>query len=102
LLNEIEPDAVAWACHRWKDRQLGREKKVREPEPREKKLEQEIHRLKPSLANRTLEVDFFQGALQTVRLDVSGIPRLPRGNYDENPRSDALARQTFSESGCAS
>jgi hypothetical protein len=35
---------------RWKDRELGREK-VREPEPREKKLEQEIQRLKQSLAN---------------------------------------------------
>ena len=53
--------------YRWKDRQLGREKKVREPEPREKKLEEEIHRLKQSLANRTLEVDFFRGALQRVK-----------------------------------
>jgi hypothetical protein len=52
--------------YRWKDIQLGRPKKVREPEPREKKLEEEIHRLKQSLANRTLEVDFFKGALQRV------------------------------------
>ena len=36
------------SLYRWKDRQLGREKKVREPEPREKKLEEEIHRLKQS------------------------------------------------------
>src|SRR5207245_1254326 len=50
--------------YRWKDIQLGRVKKVREPEPRDKKLEEEIGRLKQSLANRTLEVDFFKGALQ--------------------------------------
>ena len=53
--------------YRWKDIELGRVKKVREPEPREKKLEEEIHRLKQSLANRTLEVDFFKGALQRVK-----------------------------------
>jgi transposase-like protein len=54
--------------YRWKDRQPGREKKQpREPEPREKKLEGEIQQLKQSLANRTLEVDFFKGALQKVK-----------------------------------
>ncbi len=58
--------------YRWRDRQLGREKKrekkkVREPEPREKKLEGEIPQLKQSLANRTLEVDFFKRALQRVK-----------------------------------
>ena len=54
--------------YRWKDRQVGREKKVREePKPREQKLEEEIHRLKQSLANRTLEVDFFKAALQRVK-----------------------------------
>ena len=53
--------------YRWKDRQLGREKKVREPEPREKKLEGEIQRLKQSLADRALEVDFFKCALQKVK-----------------------------------
>ena len=52
--------------YRWKDQQLGREKKVREPVPQEKKLEAEIQRLKQSLANRALEVDFFKGALQKV------------------------------------
>ena len=51
--------------YRWKDSQLGRLKP--EPEPREKKLEEEIQRLKQSLANRTLEVDFFKGALQRVK-----------------------------------
>jgi transposase-like protein len=53
--------------YRWKDIQLGRLKPVREAEPREKKLEEEIQRLKQSLANRTLEVDFFKGALQRVK-----------------------------------
>ena len=52
--------------YRWRDKQLGREKKVREPLPRETKLEAEIQRLKQSLANRTLEIDFFKGALQKV------------------------------------
>jgi transposase-like protein len=53
--------------YRWKDVQLGRLKPVREPQPREKKLEEAIQRLKQALANRTLEVDFFKGALQRVK-----------------------------------
>jgi hypothetical protein len=52
--------------YRWRDNQLGREKKVRKPLPREQKLEAEIQRLKQSLANRSLEVDFFKGALQKI------------------------------------
>ena len=56
------------AVYRWKDIQLlGRVKPPREPKPHEKKLEEEIQRLKQSLANRTLEVDFFKGALQRVK-----------------------------------
>jgi transposase-like protein len=54
--------------YRWKEIQLlGRMKPAREPKPPEKKLEEEIQRLKQSLANRTLEVDFFKGALQRVK-----------------------------------
>jgi transposase len=53
--------------YRWKDSQLRRAKSAREPEPRKKKLEEEIQRLKESLANRTVEVDFFMGALQRVK-----------------------------------
>lgn len=53
--------------YRWKDMQLGRVKPAREPKPPEKKREEEIQRLKQSLANRTLEVDFFKGALQRVK-----------------------------------
>jgi hypothetical protein len=55
--------------YRWRDEQLGRKKKMAEnPEPslRETKLESEIRQLKQSLAKRTLEVDFFRGALQKV------------------------------------
>jgi hypothetical protein len=54
--------------YRWRDIQLrGRMKPARESKPPEKKLEDEIQRLKQSLANRTLEVDFFKGALQRVK-----------------------------------
>ena len=54
--------------YRWKDIELlGRVKPAKEPKPPEKKLEEEIQRLKQSLANRTLEVDFFKGALQRVK-----------------------------------
>ena len=53
--------------YRWKDSQRGRAKRVKEPEPQEKKLEEENQRLKECLAKRTLEVDFFKGALQRVK-----------------------------------
>ena len=36
------------------------------PQTREAKLEQENKRLKRSLADKTLELDFFKGALQKV------------------------------------
>ena len=52
--------------YRWRDEQLGRKKKIPEPGLRETKLESEIRQLKQSLAKRTLEVDFFRGALQKV------------------------------------
>ena len=35
-------------------------------EPREVQLEQEVGRLKRALADKTLELDFFKGALQRV------------------------------------
>ena len=35
-------------------------------ESREEKLEREVRRLKGALADKTLEVDFFKGALQKV------------------------------------
>jgi transposase-like protein len=53
--------------YRWKDVQLGRVKKVREPVPREKRLEAEIQRLKQALADRALEIDFFKGVGEGLR-----------------------------------
>jgi transposase-like protein len=53
--------------YRWKEIQLlGRVKPAREPKPPEQKLEEEIQRLKQSLANRTLEVDFFASSAESV------------------------------------
>jgi transposase-like protein len=54
--------------YRWRDEQLGNvAKKVRAQAPVERSLETEIQQLKQSLVNRTLEVDFFKGALQRVK-----------------------------------
>lgn len=36
------------------------------PETREAKLEKEVNRLKRALAEKTLEIDFFKGALQRI------------------------------------
>ena len=76
--------------YRWKDSQLRRAKSVREPEPREKKLEEEIQRLKESLANRTVEVDFFKGALQRVKARRQG-----------NTATGGEASTTKFEAGCS-
>ena len=53
--------------YRWKYIQLGWPKPAKEPVSRQTKLERENHRLKQALANRTLEVDFFKGALHKVK-----------------------------------
>ena len=49
------------------------------PHSREARLRQEVNRLKQALADKTLAVDFFKGALQKVEArrqqsDVSGAP----------------------------
>jgi transposase-like protein len=51
----------------WRD-QLDPEARDERPaiETREEKLEREVSRLKRVLADKTLEVDFFKGALQKV------------------------------------
>ena len=51
----------------WRD-QLEPEQRADRPpiETREAKLEREVRRLKRVLADKTLEVDFFKGALQKV------------------------------------
>jgi transposase-like protein len=45
------------------------------PETRETKLEKEVDRLKRSLAEKTLEIDFLEGALQRIetRRQQSGV-----------------------------
>jgi len=59
----------------------------------ESSYRQQVHRLKRLLAEKTLEVDFFKGALQKVKAR-----RQKSGDSGEmalrpNPRSDATARQ---------
>jgi transposase-like protein len=51
----------------WRD-QLDPDQRGERPptETREEKLEREVRRLKGALADKTLEVDFFKGALQKV------------------------------------
>jgi transposase-like protein len=51
----------------WRD-QLEPEARADRPpiETREAKLEREVRRLKGALADKTLEIDFFKGALQKV------------------------------------
>ena len=58
--------------YRWRD-QLDAVKKNEgsAPNPREARLRHEVNQLKRALAEKTLEVDFFKGALQKSRRDVS-------------------------------
>ena len=51
----------------WRDQLEPEGRAERAPvETREEKLEREVRRLKRALADKTLEVDFFKGALQKV------------------------------------
>src|ERR1700677_3121778 len=53
----------------WRDKQLAKVKvkgRKIEPQTREQELEQVIRHLKESLAERTLDLDFFKGALQKI------------------------------------
>jgi transposase-like protein len=52
----------------------------------------EIHRLKQLLAEKTLEVDFFKGALQKSGLDASAAATLAKWHLRPDPRSDVIAR----------
>ena len=49
------------------------------------------HRLKQALADKTLELDFFKGALQKV--EVRRQPQDVTGAQTSNPGSDVFARQ---------
>ena len=54
----------------------------------------QVHQLKRLLAEKTLEVDFFKGALQKIEARRQKSDDFWRdGIYDANPRNDALARQ---------
>ena len=51
----------------WLEAELAKEEKGRaKPQSREQELEQEIVRLKEALAERSLDLDFFRGALQRI------------------------------------
>ena len=53
--------------YNWRDQLEPREGETKAPpQTREARLEQENRRLKRSLADKTLELDFFKGALQKV------------------------------------
>jgi transposase-like protein len=59
---------------------------------RERELRKEIRDLKRLLADKTLEVDFFKGALQKSRLDGGAAAALARRRLRPNPGVDADAR----------
>jgi hypothetical protein len=51
----------------WLEAELAKEEKGRaKPKSREQELEQEVARLKGALADRSLDLDFFKGALQRI------------------------------------
>jgi len=52
----------------------------------------EIHRLKQLLADKTLEVDFFKGALQKIEARRSATAALAKWHLRPDPRSDVIAR----------
>jgi hypothetical protein len=53
--------------YNWRDQFEPRERDLKAaPQSREARLERENKRLKQSLADKTLELDFFKGALQKV------------------------------------
>jgi transposase-like protein len=80
--------------YRWRDQLDPIEGRQEPPEsPRESTLRKENHQLKRVLAGKTLEVDFFKGALQKSRLDVRRAATLARGHLRPNPGSDVDARQ---------
>jgi hypothetical protein len=51
----------------WLEAEVAREQKGQaKPQSREQELEREIARLKEALADRSLDLDFFKGALQRI------------------------------------
>ena len=60
---------------------------------RERELRQQVTQLKRVVADKTLEADFFKGALQKSRLDARAEATLATRHLRADPRSDAYARQ---------
>jgi transposase len=58
-----------------------------------RELRKEARDLKRVLAEESLEVDFFKGALQKSRLDARRAATLARRHLRPDPRSDTDARQ---------
>jgi transposase-like protein len=58
-----------------------------------RELRKQVRDLKRLLAEKTLEVDFFKGALQKARLDAGAQTALARRHLRPNPGDDADARQ---------
>jgi transposase-like protein len=53
--------------YRWRDQlEPVAKKEVSPPQSGEARLRHEVHQLKRALADKTLEVDFFKGALQKI------------------------------------
>jgi transposase len=72
VAEDITALAAALGIHRrllyaWRDRlEPGKHRKKTEPDSIEGKLRQEVGQLKRLLGEKTLELDFFKGALQKV------------------------------------
>jgi hypothetical protein len=81
--------------YRWPD-QLEPAETSEGPPPQnspESTLRKEVSQLKRVLAEKTLELDFFKGALQKSGRDASRKTALARRHLRPNPGSDVLARQ---------
>jgi transposase-like protein len=81
--------------YQWRDQlaPLDRAEWREAQETGESPLERENRRLKLALAEKTLEVDFFKGALQKSRLDARATAKLARRHLGPNPGADVDARQ---------
>ncbi len=80
--------------YHWRDQSEPFEDGQGPPEnSREPELREEVSALKRVLAEKTLELDFFKGALQKIEARRQNNATLARRHLRPNPRSDADARQ---------
>lgn len=63
------------------------------PNTHESSYRKQAQQLKRLLAEKTMEVDFFKGALQEVEARANGAAILARWHLRLDPRSDVIARQ---------